>query len=68
MKKLVIEFIKKYGTKVRKNETSAYTELMMDNHICITFEDKEYYIAEDNSDYTEDDEMIYEYLNNCCHV
>ncbi len=32
------------------------------------FDNKEYYIAEDNSDYTEDDEMIYEYLNNCCHV
>lgn len=68
MKKLVIEFIGKYGTKVRKNESSGYTELMMDNHICIEFGDNEYYIPEDNSFYSEDDLMIYDYLSNCCNI
>jgi hypothetical protein len=68
MKKLVIEFIKMYGTKVRKNESASYVELMMDDHICIEFDSKEYYIAENNSAYNEDDEIILEYLKNCCHV
>ena len=30
MKKLVKEFLKAYGTKVRSNESSAHVDLMMD--------------------------------------
>lgn len=68
MKKVIIEFLKAYGTKVKSNETDAYVELMMDDHFCIEFEDKEYYIAENNSSYTEDDDRVIDYLKNCCGV
>ena len=68
MKKLIINFIKMYGKKVRKNESASYTDLIMDDHICIDFDNKQYYIAENNSLYSEDDEIILEYLKNCCHV
>lgn len=66
MKKLVLAFLAQYGTKVKRNEDSAYVELMMDDHICIDFDDREYYVPKNNSFYTEDDEMILEYLENCC--
>jgi len=41
------EFLKNYGTKVRKNEPDHYVELMMDNHKCIQFGKSQYYIADD---------------------
>ncbi len=63
MKKLINDFIKKYGIKVRSNESSAYVELMMDDHKCIEYEDgKEYYIPENSSSYSEDDELIREFI------
>jgi hypothetical protein len=55
-------FLKTYGIKVAKDETLAMVELMMDNHICIEFEGVEYYLNEDNSMFTERDEVLYEYL------
>jgi hypothetical protein len=67
MKKLVLEFLGKYGTKVRKKETSSYVELMMDNHKCVDFCGVEYYIPEDEV-YGEDDNMIYDYLVYVCQV
>lgn len=68
MKKLIDEFIAQYGTKVRSNESGSHVELMMDDHICIEWNDNEYYIPENNSNYTEDDDLIYEFLNECYHV
>jgi hypothetical protein len=56
------EFIDTYGTEVDKNEDSATIELMMDDHICIEFDGKEYYIQEDNSLRTEAEELLYEHL------
>lgn len=59
------DFIKKYGIKVRGNESAAYVELMMDDHKCIEYEDgNEYYIPENNNNYTEDDELMVEFLIN----
>ena len=68
MKKLINEFISQYGTKVKSKESSAYVELMMDDHICIDWNDNEYYIPKNNSNYTEDDDLVYQFLNECYHV
>lgn len=68
MKKLILKFLEKYGTKVLDNETSAFVELMMDDHICVEFDGVQYYVPENNSEYTEDDELILEFLDTCYHV
>lgn len=60
-------FLKKYGTLVRKKETSSYVELMMDDHWCCTFEGKSYYIPDNCSDYTEEDDEIYDILQDEYH-
>lgn len=63
MKQLMNDFIKKYGIKVRRNESAAYVELMMDDHKCIEYEDgNEYYIPENSISYTEDDELIRDFI------
>jgi hypothetical protein len=67
MKKLVLEFLGKYCTKVRKKESISYVELMMDNHKCVEFDGKEYYVPEDVA-YNEDEQIIYDYLIYVCHV
>jgi len=68
MKKLIQEFLDKFGTKVLENEDSAQVDLMMDDHICVEWDGAEYYVPENNSSYTEDDDLIYEFLNDCRHV
>ena len=68
MKQLILKFLEKYGTKVLDGETSAHVELMIDDHICIEFDGVQYYVPENNSDYTEDDELIFEFLDTCRHV
>jgi len=55
------EFLKECCEKVRKNESDSYVELMMDNHKCIEYGKKQYYIPEDRT-YTEKEEIIYEFL------
>lgn len=68
MKQLITDFLEKYGTKVLEGETSSFVELMMDDHICVDFEYTEYYIPENNSFYTEDDDLVYEFLMMCRQV
>lgn len=58
--KTVKEFLKERCTKVRKNESESYVELMMDNHKCITYGKYQYYVPEDNL--FGDDEKIYDFL------
>lgn len=65
MKQLILDFLEKYGTKVREEETFDFVVLMMDDHICIEFEYQQYYIPENNSLYTEDEDLIYEFLMMC---
>ena len=55
-------FLLKYGTKVVENESSDYVDLMMDDHKCIEYQGNEYYIPENNSFYTEDDEILKDML------
>ena len=35
--KTVEQFIKDWCTKVKKNESESYVELMMDNHKCVEY-------------------------------
>lgn len=51
-KKDVLDYLNVFGTKVRKNESDSYVELMMDNHKCINYDGKLYYIPDSfTSDY-----------------
>ena len=64
MKQLILEFLEKYGTKVLEGESSDFVE----DHICVEFGYTQYYIPENNSSYTEDEDLIYEFLMMCRHV
>jgi len=68
MKKLIEAFLLAYCTVVKENEESSYVELMMDDHKCIEWNDVQYYVPENDSHYSEDDELIYEFLTTCYHV
>lgn len=68
MKKLIDTFIAIYGSRVTENEDSDYTDLMMDNHKCVKWGAHQWYIPENNSFYTPDEELIYEFLSTCRHV
>lgn len=68
MKQLILDFLEKYGTKVLEGESSDFVELMMDDHICVEFGYTQYYIPQNNSSYTEDEDLIYEFLMMCRHV
>ena len=61
----VNEFLKDRCTKVRANESDSYCELMMDNHKCIEYGGKQYYVPEENLFGA--DEIIYDFLiDNYC--
>jgi hypothetical protein len=62
MKEIINNFLSKFCTKVSEDEDSATTELYMDDHDCIEFEDVQYYVPKNNSSYTEDDELTREML------
>lgn len=68
MKQLILDFLEKYGTKVLEGESSDFVELMMDDHICVEFGYTQYYVPHNNSFYTEDEDLIYEFLMMCRHV
>lgn len=56
----VTEFLKERCTKVRKNESDSYVELMMDDHKCIQYGEAQYYLPETNL--FDDDEIIFDFL------
>ena len=60
-------FIWVHGIKVERNEPAHYVELMMDNHKCIKWGKKQYYICEDTN-YVDGDEVIYDLLVEFNHV
>ena len=62
LKELIAAFLEKFATEVRKDEDDAYIELMLDNHFCIEYENRLFYIPEDNSLYTDEDELLCEML------
>lgn len=60
-------FLSEYGIEVLENEPDGYVELMMDNHKCIEWKGKQYYIS-DSLDLSEDEEKIYDVLVYSLHV
>ena len=65
MKKLINNFLNTYATLVKEDEEVSYIELMMDDHICTKWNHKLYYVPKNNSFYTENDELIVEFLTKC---
>lgn len=63
----VNKFISNHGIEVEENEPDNYVELMMDNHKCAQWKDKQYYIS-DSLDLTDDEEKIYDVLAYYLHV
>ena len=60
IKKMIRAFLDTYATKANDGDNA---ELMMDDHTYIEYEEQGYYIPENNSSYTEDDEYIVQLLN-----
>jgi hypothetical protein len=63
----VIEFLDNHGIEVGENEPDHYVELMMDNHKCTEFKNKQYYLS-DSLTLTEEEEEIYDVLAYALHV
>lgn len=59
-------FLDERGEPVEENEKDHYVELMMDNHKCIEYDGKQYYIPEENL--FDKDETIFDYLVGFYHV
>jgi hypothetical protein len=67
MKELIEEFIKEFCTEYYEMPDHAL-ELLMDDHKCIEWEGVEYFMPENCSSYTKDDDIIWKFLNECYHV
>ena len=63
----VEQFLVDHAIEVEDNEPMNYVELMMDNHKCTEWKDKQYYIS-DSLDLSEDEEKIYDVLAYVLHV
>ena len=64
---VVNEFLSNNGIEVLENEPDHYVELMLDNHKCVEFKGKQYYIS-DSLDLTDDEQKIYDVLAYTLHV
>jgi hypothetical protein len=62
MKELINNFLTQFCIKTSTDEDPAITELYMDNHYHIEYENQGYYIPKDNSCYTDDDELLMDFL------
>ena len=62
----VEQFLEDQAIEVEKNEPYHYVELMMDNHKCIEWKGKQYYISD--SYLSDDEEKIYDVLAYALHV
>jgi|688.fasta_scaffold00015_194 hypothetical protein len=63
----VNSFIETYGIEVDENESDHYVELMMDDHKCIKWKGKEYYIGE-NLNLDEVEDSVYMIIAYSLHV
>lgn len=63
----VNSFIETYGIEVDENESDHYVELMMDDHKCIKWKGKEYYIGE-NLSLDEVEDSVYMIIAYSLHV
>jgi hypothetical protein len=62
------EFLESRGIEVKPNEPMNYVELMMDNHRCIEWKGKQYYVPEDFSSNDEDEFKLHENLVDYCRI
>lgn len=60
----IFEFLKSWCTKVEENEPFHYVELMMDNHKCIQYYGKQYYVPDGNMFWGNHESDIADYLTN----
>jgi hypothetical protein len=63
----VNEFLSNHSIEVSENEPDHYVELMMDNHKCVEWKGKQYYIS-DSLTLVDDEEKIYDVLVYTLHV
>ena len=68
MKELIKQFLLTFADECEEDEELSDTELMMDDHHCIEWNGIQYYIPENNMLYSEDDELIVEFLSRCYSV
>jgi|LakMenEpi03Aug12_release.lakeMendotaPanAssembly.Ray.scaffolds.fasta_scaffold1325510_2 hypothetical protein len=62
MKKLITDFLEKYCTLVKDDDSDAYVDLMVDNHSCVLFEDIEWYVPDTNSLWSEDESLLQDFI------
>lgn len=67
MRNLINEYLERVATEVY-DMPDHHLDLMMDNHKCIEWEDKEYFLPDSSMIIDEVDELIYEFLVRCKHV
>lgn len=58
----VIDYLRRHGKRVAPGEDLPITELMMDNHICISFAQEDWYLHREAASSTESDERIFNFL------
>ena len=63
----VEQFLEDHAIEVEDNEPYNYVELMMDNHKCAEWKDKQYYIS-DSLGLSEDEQIIFDVLAYVLHV
>jgi len=61
---IIQEFINKFCIKCADNEDFATTELYMDNHHCINYNNQDYYLPEEISTLTEEESILYQMILN----
>ncbi|MFY8161983.1 MAG: hypothetical protein ACOVNU_11685 [Candidatus Kapaibacteriota bacterium] len=63
MKQLIIHFLEKYCTLLNKSDdTDEYFFLMIENHDYILFEDKEWYVPQENSLWNKDEILLSKFI------
>ena len=67
MKDRIKQFINEFCTEVYDMPDEDF-ELKMDDHKCVDWEGVEYFMPENNSSYTDEDDLIWKILNECYHV
>lgn len=58
IKQLIQSFLDEFCTKVGDFESPETVELYMDDHDCIEYNGQEYYIPNENSLWSEQDELL----------
>ena len=61
---LIEIFIEKFCIKVSDDEDPATTELYMDNHHCIDYNNQIYYLPEEISFISEEESILYQMILN----